>query len=146
MTRRPTTYGALADLLEVEHCRGMSRSGFYCSEDADHQVGAVSPDGVIHWADRRMHWEGLVRFLKLVAISRDPTLAKEVPWRRVYRINMALKGIAREAHTHIPARYLRVDRLYVRASVASLGNDVPLRREAYNWSRREAGRSARPWA
>ena len=140
MPRRPKTYWGIAEMVGAEYCRGI-RDGFYCTEQADHQVGAVSPDGIIHWADRRMSWPGLVHFLKLVAISRDPSIASDVPWRRVYRINMGLKQAARDAHTHIPARFIRPDRLFVRASVASLGNDVPMRREAYEWSRREAGRS-----
>jgi hypothetical protein len=128
-------------MLDAEHCRGMRRDGTYCHEMVDHRVGDVTPDGVIHWTDRPMRWPGLVRFLKMVAISRDPTLAKEVPWRRVYRLNMALKGIEKEAHTRIPARHLRADRVFVRASVAPLSNDVPMRKEAFDWSRREAGKT-----
>ena len=139
--RRPRKYGALAEMLHVEHCRGMRRDGTYCHAQVSHASGEVTDDGVIHWADRRMEWPGLVRFLKLVAISRDPTLAKEVPWRRVYRLNMALKEVEQEAHTRIPARYLRADRAFVKASVASLSNDVPLRKEAFDWSRREAGKT-----
>lgn len=139
--RRPKTFAGLAERLDIEYCRGI-RDGFYCHENVDHHIGTVGPDGVIHWADRRMRWPGLVRFMKLVVISRDPTLATEVPWRRVYRIAMGLKEVERQANARIPARFLRADRLFVRASVASLGNDVPLRRKAFEWSRREGGRSA----
>jgi hypothetical protein len=139
MDRRPKTYGALADRLGVEHCRGMRRDGTYCYQSADHRVGDVTPDGVIHWADRRMEWPGLVRFLKLVAISRNPKTVTFKPWQRVYLLNMHLKGVQQEASTRIPTKYLRADRAFVRASVASLSNDVPLRKKAFDWSRREAG-------
>jgi len=141
MARRPKRYGALAKTLDVEWCRGIRSDGTYCHANSNHSMGDVTDGGVVHWADRRMEWPGLVRFLKLVVISRDPTLAKEVPWRRIYRLNMALKEVEREAHTRVPARYLRADRAFVRASVASLSNDVPMRREAFDWSRREAGKT-----
>lgn len=139
--RRPKKYGALAEMLGVEHCRGLRKDGTYCHDSGYHLAGDVTPDGTIHWTDRVMAWSGLVRFLKLVAISRDPSLQAMAPWLRVYSLNMALKGIQREAHTRIPARYLRADRAFVRASVAGLPPDTPMRKQAFDWSRREAGKT-----
>lgn len=141
MDRRPKKYGALAEMLGVEYCRGIRRDGTYCSAYANHALGSVTNDGVVHWADRIMRWNGLVHFLKLVVIARDPDIMQAEPWRRVYLTNMALKKVAKEAHTRIPGRYLRADKAFVRASVANVGNDVPLRREAYEWSRKESGQT-----
>ena len=137
MGRRPKTYGALADRLEVEHCRGLRRDGTYCQEFADHRAGDVTPDGVVHWADRRMEWPGLVRFLKLVVISRNPKTVTFKPWVRVYLLNMHLKEVSKDAKVHIPFQYLEADRAFVRASVTTLSNDVPMRREAFKWSTRK---------
>jgi len=139
--RRPNKYGALAQMLDVEHCRGIREDGTYCTAYAGHATGDVTKDGVVHWADRRMEIGGLVRFLRLVAISRDPSLLALEPWQRTYRMNMILKEVQREAHTRIPARYLRADRAFVRASLANVPVGAPMRQEAYDWSRREAGRS-----
>lgn len=133
MDRRPKDYGALAEMLGAERCT-------YCHR-YDHHRGGIE-DGTIHWADRVMRWSGLVRFLKLVAISRDPSIGKwPLAWQRIYALNMALKEVAKEAHTRIPGRFLRADKAFVRASLSKTNPDSQLAHKAYEWSRKEAGQT-----
>lgn len=131
-SRRPKDYVTLSKMLGVTLCQ-------HCQNE-DHYLGNVGVEGTVHWADRTMRWPGLVRFLKLVAISRNPDLRLVVPtWHRTYALNVALQGVAKDAHTRIPSRYLRAERTYVKAALAGrVGND-PVRKRAYDWSRRESG-------
>jgi hypothetical protein len=134
----------MAQALDVEHCRGITPSGHYCPiPSGDHMQGVVTKDGVVHWLERRVEFSGIVRFLRLVAQSRHPDINDEIPWRRVYRLCKTATEMSPTIHTRIPARYFRKDRAFVKASVASLTNDVPMRKEAFDWARREGGQT---WA
>lgn len=133
------TYPDMAKALDILRCRGITSSGHYCM-GFDHSTGEAER-GRIHWADRRSSWPGVVRFLKLAAVARDPSLNEDQPWRRVYRIDMALVDMSKEVHVRVPARYLVMDRAFVRASVATIPNSEPLRRRAFHWSRRTGGKT-----
>lgn len=129
---RPRSYRELVTSLGLEYCRGILR-GSYCHRD--HRVGSAEP-GVVHYDDHRVTWPGLVRVLKLCVMAGDQTLQQEPPWRRVYLINQQVNGLAARSHLRIPARYREFDRAFVRAGVANISNDTPLRREAFDWARR----------
>lgn len=128
------TYGEMARALGVEFCFGMERSGSYCHA-GDHRLGFATP-GRVHLFDQPPRWGDLHRFLKLVANALDPTIDEAEPWARVYRQNLSARALGHRIHIRVPARYLRFDRAFVKASVAGLPNETPLRKEAYDWARR----------
>ena len=121
------SYASIVAALGLDLCRDPCRF--------DHQVGAAEP-GRIHYAGRRGSWPDTHRVLKLCALATDPSINEDIPWRRVYRLNIAARAAGRVAGVRVPARVLAFDRAFVKAGVASLANDVPLRKEAYDWARR----------
>lgn len=123
------SHASIASALGLSLCVG----GNSCR--LDHQVGAAEL-GLIHYAGRRRSWPDTHRVLKLCALAIDPSINEDVPWRRVYRLNIAARTHGRNAGVRVPARTLAFDRAFVKAGVAGIGNDVPLRKEAYDWARR----------
>jgi hypothetical protein len=88
-------------------------------------------------ADVRVTRGGLARFLGLAATALDPTINDEPPWRRVYRRNVASRDVAHRLHVRMPGReHYDFDRSFVLASIASIPNSEPLRKQAFDWARR----------
>lgn len=131
-------YDAMAEALGVTRCRGIESTRRYCPQDHG-GPGTVTNDGVVHFSHRPYgptRRADTLAFLKLVARSQEPNLDEDVPWRRIYRLNMKVRFLARFLRIPDPARPARQDRAFVRASVASLPNSEPLRKQAYDWARR----------
>jgi hypothetical protein len=84
-------------------------------------------------------WPDIKRFLLLCARAKDPTLwasYDEPVWLKVYRGNVAARYIGWQIHIRVPARYHRFDKMIVLSGVTLLSNDVPLRKQAFDWARR----------
>jgi len=132
-------YDEMAAALNVTRCRGRTPSGHYCDQQHDKEGSITNypgPDGpVIHFSERPYEQANTLAFLKLVARVQEPSIDMDVPWRRVYRINMKVKFLARFLHIINPAHSARADRAFVLAGVAPLGNDVPMRKQAFDWAR-----------
>ena len=129
------SYPSMAESLGLEFCRGIEKAGFYCT--LDHGRWGASEPGRVHMADVRVTKAGLARFLGLAAIALQPELNDEPPWRRVYRRNVASRELAKRLHVRMPGReFYDFDRSFVLASVASLPNSEPLRKQAFDWARR----------
>ena len=130
------TYEEMALALGLAYCRD-SRCG------RDHSLGAADP-GVVHFGDVRFSWPGAKRFLKLCALALDPTLRdRDAPaWLYVYRVNIAAREVGRRLGIRVPSRFLKTDRWVVMAGVAGLSNEVPMRKQAYDWARRYERKSA----
>jgi hypothetical protein len=138
MTR---TYGSLIRDLGLTPCHGIGPTGHYCGLTRDqHIMGGVdrSDTTVIHWLDVPLgKWPDVKRFLVVCARALDPTLMDNDPvWRQVYRGNVAARAVGRRLGIRVPARYLKFDRMVVLSGVAGLSNDVPFRKQAFDWSRR----------
>lgn len=136
MTSRPRRrLTDLAIALGLTYCAGITKQGFYCG--LDHQVGEAE-DGIVHLADQERLTEAkLGRFLWLAAEARDPTLREDPPWRRTYRVALAVRKLAAEAHIRPPGRsFWAWHRAFVLASITSIPNREPLRRAAFDWARR----------
>ena len=130
-------YDEMAEALGVTRCRGRTPSGHYCHEQHDKE-GSIShgPDGpVIHFGERTYKRANTLAFLKLVARSQEPSIDADEPWRRVYRLNLKVRFLARFLRIRNPAGPARADRAFVLAGVAPLSNDVPLRKQAFDWAR-----------
>lgn len=130
------TFQQMAGRLDVPWCGGLMPSGFYCR--ADHRdVGSIS-DGIVHLAeptlvDRR----DALAFLRLAVQVLDPTINDDIPWRRVYRLYRGVWHAADVFHLRFAGRrYWGADKAFVLAGVAGLSNDVPMRRQAFDWARR----------
>ena len=132
---RHRTYGQLVRELDLDYCRGIDRNGFYC--DLDHVTGSYTP-GTVHLADTPTTWPGIHRALKLAALAVTPAIDEQTPWRRVYLLNIAARIMGKSAHVRVPARHLRFDRRFVLAGVAGIPNSEPMRRDAFNWARKDA--------
>jgi len=102
-----------------------------------HANGRVTGQ-TIHFPGRSINRVDNKRFLKLATIALDPTLAdpNETLWRNIYRTSVAMRGVARTLHIRIPRSDMSLSRAVVLAGVAGLTNDVPLRKQAYDWARR----------
>lgn len=130
-----TSYEGMAHDLGLPYCRGILPTGQYCHRD--HRLNGSVADGAIHFSDRPVTRVDTLAFLKLAAQVIDPTLAEEsVPWRRVFRMNRLVRQTARRLHVRLPGHLSRMDRAFVLAGVAGLSNEVPLRKQAFDWSRR----------
>lgn len=128
------TYGEMAAALGVTLCRGRLATGHYCGQE--HKGPGSVTDNTVHFRRERVSSVSTYAFLRLVARAKDPSIDQDVPWRRVYRLNMAARQHARIAGVRIPVRTTMADRAFVLASVATVSNDVPMRRQAYDWARR----------
>jgi hypothetical protein len=129
------SYPAMAAALDLEFCRGIDKVGIYCPLDHG-RWGAAEP-GRVHMADVRVTKAGLARFLGHAAVALQPELNDEPPWRRVYRRQIAARELAAKLHVRMPGReFYSFDRSFVLASVASIPNSEPLRKQAFDWARR----------
>jgi hypothetical protein len=126
-------YDEMAEALGVTRCRGRTPSGHRCHEQHDKE-GSITDD-IIHFSERPYQRPDTLAFLKLVARSQEPSIDADEPWRRVYRLNLKVRFLARFLHIRNPAGPARADRAFVLAGVAPLSNDVPLRKQAFDWAR-----------
>ena len=102
----------------------------------DHAVGETEP-GRIHYFDLRWSWPGTKQFLRLAAIALDPSLREEEPfWLYLYRLNIAARKVGLRVHLKVPRHFFELDRAFVLAGVAGLTNEVPMRKQAFDWARR----------
>ena len=132
----PLTYPGMAERLGIGYCWGMLPSGHYCRA-GDHRLNGFAKDGTVHLAepssvDRR---DAFV-FLRLAAQVLDPTVNDDIPWRRQYRLYRGVQAAASLFHMRYPPRYWSADKAFVLAGVAGLSNEVPMRKQAYDWARR----------
>jgi hypothetical protein len=88
--------------------------------------------------DHPVNWANTKNFLKLCAVVRDPSLndPTQPVWVRVYRTVVAARKVGDELRVRVPRRFWKLDRYIVLAGVAGLSNEVPLRRQAFDWARR----------
>lgn len=129
------TYEEMARDLGLDYC---SRCRLF-----DHQAGEAQP-GIVHFDDVRFSWPGAKQFLRLCALALDPTLREVEPfWLYLYRLNMAAREAGERVRLRVPRRYMKLDRMTVLAGVAGLSNEVPMRKQAYDWARR--GVPSRPF-
>lgn len=129
------TFGQMAETLNVELCRGITKTGHYCKEVHERE-GSITDGPVIHYSDRPPTRASIHTFLRLVARAQEPSIDRDEPWRRVYRLNMAERRLAGFLRIKNPGHPAREDRAFVLASVAGIPNDVPMRKQAYDWARR----------
>jgi len=130
------TYPEMAERLGVKYCRGMLPTGHYCHA-GEHRLNGFVTTSTVHLTepssiDRR---DALV-FLRLAAQVLEPSINDDIPWRRVYRLYRAIQAAASLFHMRYPPRYWSADKAFVLAGVAGLSNEVPMRKQAYNWARR----------
>ena len=128
------TYGEMAAALGVTRCRGRTSTGHYCTHVHDRQ-GSITDD-TVHFSERRVKRPDTLALLKLVARIQDPSLDHDVPWRRVYRMNLKVRSYASFLGIPDPAYPSHGDRAFVLASVASIPNSEPMRKQAFDWARR----------
>jgi hypothetical protein len=90
-----------------------------------------------HFTTRPITRTDTLAFLKVAAVELDPSIDDEiVPWRRTYRICRLARESGEKLGIRLPASYWSVDRAFVLAGVAGLPNEVPLRKQAFDWARR----------
>jgi hypothetical protein len=146
MTR---TYGGLIRELGLTPCHGITPTGHYCPLTSyEHARGTWSRTmnglDIVHILDGPIdvgyaHWADMKRFLLVCARALDYSLNPDIPepiWRKVYRGNMAARAVGKRLHIRVPARYHRFDKTVVLMGTTGLANDVPFRKEAYDWARR----------
>ena len=132
----PLTYPRMAERLGIKHCWGMLPTGHYCHA-GDHRLNGFVTTNTVHLAepssvDRR---DAFV-FLRLAAQVLDPTVNDDILWRRQYRLYRGVQAAASLFHMRYPPRYWSADKAFVLAGVAGLSNEVPMRKQAYDWARR----------
>jgi hypothetical protein len=134
MTRTKHSYRDLARAVGVRWCDGHNPvTGLRCHKD--HRLGTVT-EGTVHLTDRRTSLNATVIFLRLAARVLDPSIDAEVGWRRSYLLAKAVSDLSRKAHVRLPRRVFDFERAFTLAGVAGLTNDVPLRKQAFDWARR----------
>ncbi len=146
MTR---TYGGLIRELGLTPCHGITPTGHSCSlTQYEHSRGTWSRTGngldIVHVLDEPIgvgyaRWGNMKRFLLICAQALDYSLNPDIPepvWRKVYRGNVAARAVGKRLHIRVPAYYYVFDKLLVLSGTANLANDVPFRKEAYDWARR----------
>lgn len=125
----------MARELGLAYCRGILPTGHYCPRS--HRLNGEAAGGTIHFADRQVTKTNTLAFLKLAAMIVDPALADEpVPWRRVYLLNRLVRELGARLRLRIPTRLTKADKAFVLASIAGLSNEVPMRKQAFDWARR----------
>jgi len=125
----------MAQQLGVAYCGGITSTGHYCDVRWHGREGSAE-GGVVHFSERPPSKYNTYAFLKLVAKVRDPSLADDVPWRRIYRMDKLARQAANELGIRLPRRLFATDRAFVLAGVAGISNDVPMRKQAFDWARR----------
>ena len=132
------TYSDMAQRLGVAYCAGTDhygKTGYICDVRWHTREGAALGN-IVHFAERQPTKYNTLAFLKLVAKVRDPSLADDVPWRRIYRMDKLARQAADELGIRLPSRLFATDRAFVLAGVAGISNDVPMRKQAFDWARR----------
>ena len=134
MTR---TYGGLIRELGLTPCHGIGPTGHYCHRN--HNIGEVE-NGIVHMIDAPLgRWTDIKRFLLLCARAKDSTLwasYDEPVWLKVYRGHIAARAVGKRLRIRVPVEYYVFDKLLVLSGTTSLSNDVPLRKQAFDWARR----------
>jgi hypothetical protein len=122
------TYEEMARELGLDYC---DRCRLF-----NHTMGEAQV-GIVHLNDVRFSWPGAKAFLRLCAIALDPSLRDVEPfWLYLYRLNIAARDVGLRVHLKVPRRFFELDRAFVLAGVAGLTNEVPMRRQAFDWARR----------
>lgn len=124
-------YSEMAAQLGLGYCS-------HCGPSYDHVMGEVDQAArTIHYTNGRFTWPRTKRFLLLaVRILDDPATDEPSFWLHVYRRSRSARNLAQQLGLRVPRRYWDMDRAMVRAGVAGLSNEVPYRKEAYDWARR----------
>jgi len=131
MTRTKHSYAEMAEALGVRWCAGVGECPKWHGS-----TGSVT-EGTVHLAGRRPSLQATIAFLTLAARVLDPSLDQETTmWRRAYRLAVAKRDLARRVHVRLPRRVFDFERAHVLAGVAGLTNEVPLRKQAFDWARR----------
>jgi len=135
-----TDYDTMAHKLDVIWCDG-SGGDCYMRHVLEGSISrkyiSTKQLPVIHFSDRPITKANVAAFLKLVARGEDPSIDEDTAlWRRVYVLNIRVRELARTLHIGNPAHPARMDRAYVLASVAGISNEVPMRKQAFDWARR----------
>lgn len=127
------TFEQAGEGLGINVCRGINpRTGAYCQ--IDHDRGELA-DGLVHWRDRRMTRASLRLFL-LVCSGTNPIVAGSTGWSRTYLANRWVIWAAGQLGYKLPKHLSDTDRARVKAQLASVPTDAPLRKEAMRWSTR----------
>lgn len=131
-------YGSLTRELGLTPCHGTLPTSHYCGLTRDEHVRGRVTGRIVHFPNDAPNWARTKVFLSLCAAALDPTLndPSEPHWRKVYRLNIASREVGRRLHIRVPRRFLRFDGLVVLAGVTGLPDDIPLRKQAFDWARR----------
>lgn len=90
-----------------------------------------------HFTERPVAKADTLAFLKVAAVELDPTINDEpVAWRRTYRLCRLARESGEKLAIRLPASYWSADKASVLAGVAGLPNNVPMRKQAFDWARR----------
>lgn len=125
----------MAQGLGIKLCTGMLPTGRKCH--FNHLVGSVH-EGTLHFYSRVMGKADTLAFLRAASSLLDPSLRDDPPWLRVYRQNMAFRAMSKKLGIRPPDP--ATDKKFVLASVVDMSNEVPMRRQAFDWARRHGGR------
>ncbi len=129
------TYPQMAQALGLAYCGGILPTGHYCHA-GEHALNGSVADDTIHFTDRQVTKSNTLAFLKLAALAMDPEINDDVPWRRVYRIDKGVLNLCRFLGIGLPAHLWRGDKRFVLSSIGGLTNEVPMRKQAFDWARR----------
>lgn len=131
------TYASIAAELGIVLCPG---DGTVFADEQewtgpDHERGAWDL-GIVHWRDRKATPRGLYKFLKLSAAAKGMNFVGQPDWARSYLIHRAMTALARQARVKLPADLSTLERRRVKAMLIDVPPSTPLRKEAFQWSRR----------
>lgn len=130
------TYPGMARTLGVHYCGGILSTGAYCPIGEHRFTGFATP-GEVHLREPvRVDRRDALAFLKLAAVALEPDIDEDVPWRRVFRRYRGVRAGAARLYMRYPARYWNADKAFVLAGTAGLSNEVPMRKQAFDWARR----------
>lgn len=130
------TYREMAETLGISYCRGVQPGGQYCQAGDHRQQGFATP-GEVHLREPvKVDRRDALTFLKLAAVALDPTINDDIPWRRVFRRYRAVQDAAARFHMRFHRRNWDTDKAFVLAGTAGLSNEVPMRKQAFDWARR----------
>lgn len=113
------SYAEVAQKVDIDWCPGPgaeSRLGKRClSPNENHHKGyADIARSTVHWTDRRVHKNGLRRFLMLVAACRFRHNRGQPKWQQIYEQNTWAWDTALTVfHRRFPHSYSNTDRARV---------------------------------
>lgn len=125
--------------LGLTPCHGILPTGHYCGISSAMHITGTTTGRIVHCTDDEVDsWPDIKAFTRFAARALDPSLNDMAQpfWRRLYRENMAAREVGHRLHIRVPRRYLVMERLTVLAGVSGLPNNIPLRKQAYDWARR----------